>query len=133
MGELLRRVVLQGCQGYSSLHQGSPGRALLSLYSALCQRAETCTMTQLASKKLGFKKCRSATFSIDGFSFTIGKTGTFLSSTRLSYERLYLLCVCVCGTRNHECELNSRILDSKLPFSEFIPHVWSHKSVIHTV
>ncbi|XP_069007860.1 LOW QUALITY PROTEIN: dual specificity calcium/calmodulin-dependent 3',5'-cyclic nucleotide phosphodiesterase 1A [Embiotoca jacksoni] len=28
-------------------------------------------MTQPTSKKLGFKKCRSATFSIDGFSFTI--------------------------------------------------------------
>ncbi|XP_034718651.1 calcium/calmodulin-dependent 3',5'-cyclic nucleotide phosphodiesterase 1C [Etheostoma cragini] len=28
-------------------------------------------MTELTSKKQGFKKCRSATFSIDGFSFTI--------------------------------------------------------------
>ncbi|KAA8579294.1 hypothetical protein FQN60_007084, partial [Etheostoma spectabile] len=28
-------------------------------------------MTELTSKKPGFKKCRSATFSIDGFSFTI--------------------------------------------------------------
>ncbi|XP_068437851.1 dual specificity calcium/calmodulin-dependent 3',5'-cyclic nucleotide phosphodiesterase 1C [Clinocottus analis] len=28
-------------------------------------------MTESTSKKLGFKKCRSATFSIDGFSFTI--------------------------------------------------------------
>ena len=31
-------------------------------------------MTERAVKKQGFKKCRSATFSIDGFSFTIGKT-----------------------------------------------------------
>ncbi|TRY89099.1 hypothetical protein DNTS_004570, partial [Danionella cerebrum] len=31
-------------------------------------------MSELSSKKQGFKKCRSATFSIDGFSFTIGKT-----------------------------------------------------------
>lgn len=30
-------------------------------------------MTEPSSKKQGFKKCRSATFSIDGFSFTIGK------------------------------------------------------------
>lgn len=30
-------------------------------------------MSELSSKKQGFKKCRSATFSIDGFSFTIGK------------------------------------------------------------
>uniref|UniRef100_A0A8C4HJ92 Phosphodiesterase n=1 Tax=Dicentrarchus labrax TaxID=13489 RepID=A0A8C4HJ92_DICLA len=30
-------------------------------------------MTEPTSKKQGFKKCRSATFSIDGFSFTIGK------------------------------------------------------------
>ncbi|KTG03039.1 hypothetical protein cypCar_00030585, partial [Cyprinus carpio] len=29
-------------------------------------------MSELSSKKQGFKKCRSATFSIDGFSFTIG-------------------------------------------------------------
>ncbi|XP_030205575.1 calcium/calmodulin-dependent 3',5'-cyclic nucleotide phosphodiesterase 1C-like [Gadus morhua] len=28
-------------------------------------------MTERAAKKQGFKKCRSATFSIDGFSFTI--------------------------------------------------------------
>lgn len=31
-------------------------------------------MTEPSFKKQGFKKCRSATFSIDGFSFTIGKT-----------------------------------------------------------
>lgn len=30
-------------------------------------------MTESHCRKLGFKKCRSATFSIDGFSFTIGK------------------------------------------------------------
>lgn len=40
-------------------------------------RAEESTsssaMTEPKLKKLGFKKCRSATFSIDGFSFTIGK------------------------------------------------------------
>lgn len=30
-------------------------------------------MSELSSKKQGFKKCRSATFSIDGYSFTIGK------------------------------------------------------------
>ncbi|XP_048121833.1 calcium/calmodulin-dependent 3',5'-cyclic nucleotide phosphodiesterase 1C-like [Alosa alosa] len=30
-------------------------------------------MTEPSSKKQGFKKCRSATFSIDGFSFTIGE------------------------------------------------------------
>lgn len=28
-------------------------------------------------KKEGFKKCRSATFSIDGFSFTIGRKHLF--------------------------------------------------------
>lgn len=36
------------------------------------------TMGERLAKKLGIKKCRSATFSIDGFSFTIGKTPTFL-------------------------------------------------------
>lgn len=30
-------------------------------------------------KKEGFKKCRSATFSIDGFSFTIGRRHLFHS------------------------------------------------------
>lgn len=30
-------------------------------------------MTDASSKKEGFKKCRSATFSIDGYSFTIGE------------------------------------------------------------
>lgn len=30
-------------------------------------------MTEPSSRKEGFKKCRSATFSIDGYSFTIGK------------------------------------------------------------
>lgn len=30
-------------------------------------------MTDAPSKKEGFKKCRSATFSIDGYSFTIGE------------------------------------------------------------
>ncbi|ELK12643.1 Calcium/calmodulin-dependent 3',5'-cyclic nucleotide phosphodiesterase 1C [Pteropus alecto] len=29
-------------------------------------------MTDASSRKEGFKKCRSATFSIDGYSFTIG-------------------------------------------------------------
>ncbi|KAK2859313.1 hypothetical protein Q5P01_003933 [Channa striata] len=54
-----------------------PGNAALlsPLSSTDRQRAEECTsratMTEAASKKQGFKKCRSATFSIDGFSFTI--------------------------------------------------------------
>lgn len=30
-------------------------------------------MTDASHKKEGFKKCRSATFSIDGYSFTIGE------------------------------------------------------------
>lgn len=30
-------------------------------------------MTDTSHKKEGFKKCRSATFSIDGYSFTIGE------------------------------------------------------------
>lgn len=30
-------------------------------------------MTDASNKKEGFKKCRSATFSIDGYSFTIGE------------------------------------------------------------
>lgn len=47
-------------------------------------------MTQPVPKKQGFKKCRSATFSIDGFSFTIGKTGTFLRSTRF-FLRLFFM------------------------------------------
>lgn len=34
-------------------------------------------MTEPSSRKEGFKKCRSATFSIDGFSFTIGKKFAF--------------------------------------------------------
>ncbi|XP_029004477.1 dual specificity calcium/calmodulin-dependent 3',5'-cyclic nucleotide phosphodiesterase 1A [Betta splendens] len=34
-------------------------------------RASAATMTEGAFRKQGFKKCRSATFSIDGFSFTI--------------------------------------------------------------
>ncbi|KAM3593745.1 uncharacterized protein V6R79_020690 [Siganus canaliculatus] len=41
----------------------------------LSEKVEVCTsratMTEKTSKKQGFKKCRSATFSIDGFSFTI--------------------------------------------------------------
>lgn len=55
-------------------------------------------MTQPASKKQGIKKCRSATFSIDGFSFTIGKTG---SSRQASInERTD----CVCGRVGQERE-----------------------------
>lgn len=30
-------------------------------------------MTEASNRKEGFKKCRSATFSIDGYSFTIGE------------------------------------------------------------
>ncbi|KAF3703433.1 Calcium/calmodulin-dependent 3',5'-cyclic nucleotide phosphodiesterase 1C [Channa argus] len=56
-------------------HRGN-GASLSPLSSTDRQRAEECTssatMTEAASKKQGFKKCRSATFSIDGFSFTIG-------------------------------------------------------------
>lgn len=37
-------------------------------------------MTDASNRKEGFKKCRSATFSIDGYSFTIGEN--FLSSVR---------------------------------------------------
>ncbi|MXQ85256.1 hypothetical protein E5288_WYG014452 [Bos mutus] len=32
-------------------------------------------MTDASNRKEGFKKCRSATFSIDGYSFTIGQCG----------------------------------------------------------
>ncbi|XP_052397844.1 dual specificity calcium/calmodulin-dependent 3',5'-cyclic nucleotide phosphodiesterase 1A isoform X3 [Carassius gibelio] len=39
-------------------------------------------MSELSSKKQGFKKCRSATFSIDGFSFTILANETGESSAR---------------------------------------------------
>ncbi|XP_042570528.1 calcium/calmodulin-dependent 3',5'-cyclic nucleotide phosphodiesterase 1C-like isoform X1 [Cyprinus carpio] len=39
-------------------------------------------MSELSSKKQGFKKCRSATFSIDGFSFTIVANETGESSAR---------------------------------------------------
>lgn len=41
-------------------------------------------MTDASQKKEGFKKCRSATFSIDGYSFTIGENfvpGPFLASS----------------------------------------------------
>lgn len=38
-------------------------------------------MTDASSRKEGFKKCRSATFSIDGYSFTIGEN--FAASVRL--------------------------------------------------
>lgn len=41
-------------------------------------------MTDTSHKKEGFKKCRSATFSIDGYSFTIGENfapGPFLASS----------------------------------------------------
>lgn len=41
-------------------------------------------MSWSTCKKEGFKKCRSATFSIDGFSFTIGR------------KLLLTVCVCVC-------------------------------------
>ena len=40
MGELLRWVVLQGCQGYSSLHQGSPERASVFVLSPLPESRE---------------------------------------------------------------------------------------------
>uniref|UniRef100_A0A8C1UCQ8 Phosphodiesterase n=1 Tax=Cyprinus carpio TaxID=7962 RepID=A0A8C1UCQ8_CYPCA len=39
-------------------------------------------MSELSSKKQGFKKCRSATFSIDGFSFTIVANETGESGAR---------------------------------------------------
>ncbi|XP_067290547.1 dual specificity calcium/calmodulin-dependent 3',5'-cyclic nucleotide phosphodiesterase 1C isoform X1 [Pseudorasbora parva] len=39
-------------------------------------------MSELSSKKQGFKKCRSATFSIDGYSFTIVANETGESSSR---------------------------------------------------
>lgn len=55
-------------------------------------------MTQPASKKQGIKKCRSATFSIDGFSFTIGKTG---SSRQASINEQI---DCVCGRLDQERE-----------------------------
>src|SRR4029434_6899066 len=48
-------------------------------------------MTDPGSKKQGFKKCRSATFSIDGFSFTIGEQKDVHAS------------VCVCA-RERESE-----------------------------
>ena len=49
-------------------------------------------MTDPGSKKQGFKKCRSATFSIDGFSFTIGEQKDVHAS------------VCVCAReREREC------------------------------
>lgn len=37
------------------------------------EAAAPLTMTEASSRKEGFKKCRSATFSIDGYSFTIGE------------------------------------------------------------
>uniref|UniRef100_A0A8C1B5H1 Phosphodiesterase n=1 Tax=Cyprinus carpio carpio TaxID=630221 RepID=A0A8C1B5H1_CYPCA len=44
-------------------------------------------MSELSSKKQGFKKCRSATFSIDGFSFTIGKnTGDKNTNSFMSFR-----------------------------------------------
>ncbi|CAM4723528.1 hypothetical protein PO909_017338 [Leuciscus waleckii] len=39
-------------------------------------------MSELSSKKQGFKKCRSATFSIDGYSFTIVANEAGESSSR---------------------------------------------------
>ncbi|KAJ8389043.1 hypothetical protein AAFF_G00124400 [Aldrovandia affinis] len=39
-------------------------------------------MTEPSSRKQGFKKCRSATFSIDGFSFTIVANETGESNSR---------------------------------------------------
>lgn len=70
-----------------------PGNsALLSPHSATDrQRAGECTsratMTEATSKKQGFKKCRSATFSIDGFSFTIGKRLFVTDSCGVQYVR----------------------------------------------
>lgn len=71
-----RAAQMGGPAGSPRLRQSASGfsRDTTSPSSALRQRAETCTMTQPTSKKQGFKKCRSATFSIDGFSFTIGET-----------------------------------------------------------
>ncbi|XP_056869174.1 dual specificity calcium/calmodulin-dependent 3',5'-cyclic nucleotide phosphodiesterase 1A isoform X1 [Takifugu flavidus] len=68
-----RAAQMGGPAGSPRLRQSASGfsRDTTSPSSALRQRAETCTMTQPTSKKQGFKKCRSATFSIDGFSFTI--------------------------------------------------------------
>lgn len=66
---------------------------MLSTNNLVTDRAEECTlratMTEATSKKQGFKKCRSATFSIDGFSFTIGKR-LFVSV----YMHTNKVCVC---------------------------------------
>lgn len=54
-------------------------------------------MTEPTHKKAGFKKVQSATFSIDGFSFTIGK--------RIFFQCVYmcvLVCACVCQRERNE-------------------------------
>lgn len=47
------------------------GRARGCCFAAAGRRSRA--MTEASSRKEGFKKCRSATFSIDGYSFTIGE------------------------------------------------------------
>ncbi len=54
------------------------------------------TMTEKISKKQGFKKCRSATFSIDGFSFTIGERLFVTVWYDVCVYARVCVCVCVC-------------------------------------
>ena len=64
------------------------------------------TMTEPTSKNQGFKKCRSATISIDGFSFTIGKI-LFVTVCCA----FVCVCVCVCmREREREREREIKVL-----------------------
>lgn len=82
-GEASLSVPLPACRGRTEGHQrDARGEELWRSWSG----APGADMTEPTSKKQGFKKCRSATFSIDGFSFTIGK--------RRGHESVRV-CVCV--------------------------------------
>lgn len=61
-------------------------------------------MTQSTPKKQGFKKCRSATFSIDGFSFTIGKRQAYI--VYITLEKL-----------EKDASLSWNVLLNRFPFS----------------
>ena len=56
-------------------------------------------MTDASSRKEGFKKCRSATFSIDGYSFTIGENFPPLSDLRLGQALFLVVAVRVFSKR----------------------------------
>lgn len=78
---------LPGLHPLSHEDYSSCGKELTQWEGKSRREARTTTMTEPTSKKAGFKKVRSATFSIDGFSFTIGK--------RIFSQCVYT-CVCVC-------------------------------------